>query len=411
MPRTPLRLPDLTRDELVRVGLEYMLVGHLYDRALMPQAITAFGMGEMLPLSVAEWRGASPNYTRRMRRLMRIEGDDVAAICKALQLDVGFTHQYMDVAYEITDDHHATFWLNHCGALMDVEPMGEELVVTMCHHIEDPTFDATALATNPRARVRPVHRPPRRPADRHPHCHWTITIDPAADPIAPHPLTLEVAELPLARVPNERPVLADDEDGLDDYAGPFDPAFSLGALSRSALVAVAREFALQCALLSAAAELHLRAAHGPTAAREVLAAQWEGVCWVVAQRLAACLGLGGGIDAVAQVVALHPAIPPGIEVHVEVLDDRSAGVTFSGPGELVDPGAPGWVGLVAADEPRGLAAIAGAVEPRAVVGRTGPHTFAITVDPAADPATAPRSAELTRISTAADWAFTPVELR
>ena len=51
---------------------------------------------------------------------------------------------------------------------MDVEPMGDEYVTAMCHDIEDPTFDATALATNPHAQVRPVHRPPRRPADRTP---------------------------------------------------------------------------------------------------------------------------------------------------------------------------------------------------------------------------------------------------
>ena len=39
--------------------------------------------------------------------------------------------------------------LDHCGALMDVEPMGDEYVQAMCHDIEDPTFDATAMATQP----------------------------------------------------------------------------------------------------------------------------------------------------------------------------------------------------------------------------------------------------------------------
>ena len=33
---------------------------------------------------------------------MGIDGDDVNAIIKALQLDVGFVHQYMDVAYKVT---------------------------------------------------------------------------------------------------------------------------------------------------------------------------------------------------------------------------------------------------------------------------------------------------------------------
>ena len=59
-----------------------------------------------------------------------------------------------------------------------MEPMGDEYVTTMPHHQEDPTFDATAIATNWRARIRPIHRPPRAPVDRHPHCAWTVTIDP-----------------------------------------------------------------------------------------------------------------------------------------------------------------------------------------------------------------------------------------
>ena len=46
--------------------------------------------------------------------------------------------------------------------------MGPDYVRSMCHDIEDPTFDATAVATNPRAQVRPVHRPPRMPAGRTP---------------------------------------------------------------------------------------------------------------------------------------------------------------------------------------------------------------------------------------------------
>ena len=51
----------------------------------------------------------------------------------------------------------------------------------MCHDIEDPTFDATAGATNPYAQVRPIHRPPRVPDDRAPHCHWRVVIDESGD--------------------------------------------------------------------------------------------------------------------------------------------------------------------------------------------------------------------------------------
>ncbi len=132
----------------------------------------------MTQVAIEEWMASSPLYTRRMQRALGFEGDGVVTIFKGLQLDIGAPPQFMDFRYRVTDHDHGEFWLDHCGALMDVEPMGDEYVTAMCHDIEDPTFDATALATNPHAQVRPVHRPPpRRPADRTPHCLWTVTID------------------------------------------------------------------------------------------------------------------------------------------------------------------------------------------------------------------------------------------
>src|SRR6266498_3102953 len=88
-------LVDLPRDRLLPVVLEYMMVGHLIDRALMPQVAVRAGIDAVDDVAIDEWLGASPTYTARMRRLMGIEGDDVGAIMKGLQLDVGFVHQYM----------------------------------------------------------------------------------------------------------------------------------------------------------------------------------------------------------------------------------------------------------------------------------------------------------------------------
>jgi hypothetical protein len=338
-----------------------------------------------------------------MKRLMRIEGDDVTAIVKALQLDVGFPHEYMDVAFEVRDAGHAEFRLLHCGALMDVEPRGEGAVVMMCHRIEDPTFDATAVATNARARMRPIHRPPRTPADRHPHCHWTITIEPDVEPVVEEPLTLEVGRLPLAKVANERP--ADREPGgWRDYAGPFDAKFSLEHLSQGALVAVLREFSLQAHLLAASADLHLRQKHAREKVREVLANQWAGASWVTAGRIAERLGLaGGGADAIAQVLALHPAFPPGVETKLEAAGERRLRLSLAGP--LLDPGAPGWLGLLASGDAHAIEAIAQAVNPRARVAPAGECAFAIEVDPKAEPVTEPQSVTLTKLSTVAAWKF------
>jgi hypothetical protein len=398
-------LEQLSRAELARLGREYMLYGHLYDRALMPQVGMRLGGGaEIEPLSIWEWKGASPNYTRRIKRLMKIEGDDVTAIVKALQFDVGFPHEYMDVRFELQPDGSAEFWLKHCGALMDVEKRGEAGVVMMCHRIEDPTFDATAVATNPRARMRPIHRPPRVPADRQPHCHWTIRIEPAAEPLIEEPLTLEVGRLPLAQVANQRP--PDREPGgRPDYAGAFDPDFRLEHLSQGALVAALREFSLQAHLLASSADLFLSRRHERAKVREVLSHQWAGASWVSAERIAALRGCKGGIDAVCEVLSLHPALPLGVSATLERQDDRRARLRVAGPPALFAPDAPGWLGLLASDDPRALEAIAQAVDPQARVRLEAPHVFAIEIDPQAAPAEVPQSVALTKLSTAAAWRF------
>ena len=132
------------------------------------------------------WPRARSTPCARRRRLNFGDGD-VPTILKNIQLDIGAPPHFMDFRCRVDDANHGEFWLAHCGALLDVEPMGEEYVHGMCHAIEDPTFDATAGATNPRAQVRPLHRPPRVPAGREPHCHWTITIDPDFPPVEAHP--------------------------------------------------------------------------------------------------------------------------------------------------------------------------------------------------------------------------------
>ncbi len=153
----------------------------------MPYCTEAFGQDGMTQVAIEEWAGASPIYTRRMQRALRFEGDDVITIFKGMQLEIGAPPQFMDFRFSIEDPYHGGFHLDHCGALLDVEPIGESFVKAMCHDIEDPTFDATAVATNPRARMRPLHRPPRHPVDREPHCAWTVTIDDDSPEVEPIP--------------------------------------------------------------------------------------------------------------------------------------------------------------------------------------------------------------------------------
>jgi hypothetical protein len=395
----------MTRTELARLVREYLLCGHLIDRAGMPHLVVAHGREAMRDVAIEEWRGASPLYTRRTQQLLGFGAGDVETVFKGMQVDIGAPPQFMDFRYRVVDEGRGEFWLAHCGALMDVEPLGDDYVVAMCHHIEDPTFDATACATDPRARMTPIHRPPRRPADRHPHCHWDVVIDPGAEALPEPHEAVRVAGTRAAQVPVA--TIDPSDDGRSDYAGPLDADVRFEDFSESALRALLDEVALQGHLLALSFLDAVGRRWGPEAAREVGVKQLTGIAGVAAGRLARALGVaGGGLDGVAAVLDVHPALRPRayVDVRVEVGQERLA-VSLHDCPALHEEVAPSWPQLLAGAGPAPLAALVQAVDPTARVEATGERSWAVVLDPTSPPATEPAEVTLTKFSTGADFAF------
>ena len=403
-------LESLNRPQLLAIAHEYMLNGMLGSPGGSPTLASADIPAEAsTAITIEEWLGSSPVYTKRMRRLMGIEGHDVPAIMKALQLDMGFVHGFMNVLYRVDPDNpnFGEFWLLHCGALLMVEPVGEEAVFHMCHTIEDPTFDGTALATNPRARIRPVHRPPRVPADRHPHCHWTIEISDAHEPVGPVPRAEYVGGLPLAGVPNE--ISGGEMPGLfADYRGPLRPQFRLNQLTDGALAAVAREFQMQAHLKAAANEASIAEHADKRLGQTAMEEGWLLPAWVVGERVAKALGLGTGPQAVATLLEFTPVLPPGFDRTVNV-DETSAVVTFTPVVEgLLDPEHPGLVGALARGATGGIEGTVGALG-------YGPDGVSVDIDSASvrvemglkqlAPDSTPMEVALSRMGPMANWSF------
>lgn len=403
-------LEQLPTPTLAAVGREYMLFGHLLNRAALPHVHMQLGGEAREAVAIEEWMGASPVYTRRMRRALDFDGDDVGTIFKGFQLDVGFPHQYMDVHYELESPARGRFWLQHCGALLEVEQYGEAAVRSMCHAIEDPTFDASAVATNPRARCRPIHRPPRTPADRMPHCHWEVFVDPDAQPIVEADITRRVATSRLARVQFPAPA-GDGRGGRDDYRGAFEPGFRLEHLSRAALVRVLREFLVQDHLLVRSLMLSVADRGGDDVARAIGGAQWIGAGAVAATRLRGALGLAGdGVDAIAAVLGVHPAfLPVYAPVGAEVRGDRAR--LWLADGDAFHEGdAHGWHALLGDGSHAALDAMVRGVNPRArCVPATpvGPEHLAwdVVVDATALPAEPPPEVGIVARANTASFVF------
>lgn len=299
---------DLDPGELAVLVPELLLIGHLIDRSGMAWAIEALGRDGMAGVAIEEWMAASPVYTRRMQRALGFEGDDVVTIFKGLQLDIGAPPQFMDFRYTVHDRWHGEFELAHCGALMDVEPMGPDYVRAMCHDIEDPTFDATAVATNPKAQVRPVHRPPRAPADRTPHCAWTVVIDDSHQPVH-ESAGCRLLQRTIAAGVELAPIDRGDE-GARDYAGPLLSDLDFSAFSKSALVRLADEVCLQMHLLDLGFRHGLAQRLGPDDVRRIARKQLIGIAGLAAARLRKALDLPHDADGNARLLGLHPLFNP-----------------------------------------------------------------------------------------------------
>ena len=362
------RYAGLSRHQLATLVPELLLIGQLIDRSGMGWCIKPFGHPGMLEIAIEEWMGASPIYTKRMQKALNYEGVDVVTIFKGLQLDIGAPPQFMDFRYTVHDRWHGEFHLDHCGALLDVEPMGEDYVRGMCHDIEDPTFDATAVATNRRAQIRPIHRPPRTPADRHPHCAWTVIIDDSHPEVEDHPVLDVIRRTRAARTELD-PIDADDE-GQSDYAGELVSDVDFAKFSHSALVRIADEVCLQMHLLNLSFVIAVgkRTRTDTALFTKICTNQLTGIAGIAAERIHRVLQLPGGIEGAIRTLEVHPMFNPTAYVTAEFGPD-SVEVRRSPAHE---DGA--WVSSIGPSSIRPLQAAVAAVDAHLDVEVTGTDT-------------------------------------
>ncbi|MFK7894524.1 MAG: hypothetical protein AB8G23_01745 [Myxococcota bacterium] len=413
------QLADFSREFLVRLGQEYLLIGHLIDRVSQPLVAMSHGAKGYLTSGVEEWMGASPVYSKRMQRLMNFEGASVETVFKGIQLEVGAPQQFMDFQFRLDSDEYGEFWLAHCGALMDIEPHGERGVKLMCHDIEDPTFDATAAATHPNMVMRPIHRPPRidgpegNGPGRHPHCRWKVYLSEDAQPYEQHPNLDLIAGSLLAGVEVDRPEQDGEPGGWSDYSGSFDPAMQLADFSHSALAALAQEFAVQGHLIVRSYHVCVGANWGEAEAKTLGTRTSIGHAALAVERLKRLPGAEkGGIENIAKFIQLHPIFQPRsyVDLRVELTGERSARVAIGNCPALEEKEDRSYFAGLSEAPPPMLEALVRQVDPLAECRPAtviGDERFAweVAIDPSVEPAGPPDELNLAMMSTGMRFKF------
>lgn len=267
--------------------------------------------------------------------------------------------------------------------------------------------------------MRPVHRPPRIPADRQPVCEWTVDIDASRDPI-PYPEAAErLAHTAAALCAIEPPVRhaaptapAPDE-GMIDYSGPLDPDLRFEDFALAALDVVCAEAALQGHLLAMAFAQAVQQRTTPADALEMLGRQLVGVAGLTSTRLAKALDVGSGLEGIADILERHPLFAPRGYVEATLVLSADALVVELRPCPAADESVPSWIGLLVDDGVAAIGAIAEAVEPLAVVrGIDTPGAVAAwEITLGESPAAERDEVSLTAISTGSEFVFTRIGRR
>lgn len=417
-----LELADFSREFLARLMHEYNLIGHLLDRSGQPLVALEYGEEGFVKSAIEEWQCASPIYSKRMQRLMNFEGSDVGTVFKNIQLEIGAPQQFLDFQFRLDSPDYGEFWLPFCGALNDLEINGDKgkLTKLMCHDIEDPTFDATAAATNPRMIMRPIHRPPRNDSEigngtgRYPVCRWMVMISDEQQPYEHHPNLAVLAESNIANVEIAVPGDRVEPGGWDDYSGAFDPHCQFEDFSQWALVQLLQENAVQATLLAHSYTLSQTTQHGDEVSERLTGMLFAGHAAVGAERLQKHIGdlAGDSIDAIAKVIQMHPIFQPRtyIDIGIEILSDDRLRLSVNDCPALNERIDHAWFSQLGPEPHPALDAMVAQVNPRAYcIAADNPGTarlaWDVVIDPGRAPAEPPLALQLARTSSGLDFKF------
>lgn len=118
------RLEDLATSMLLVQLKEFALDVHLLQRSSYLSVERNFGDDAVMELIAEHCSGMAPIYHARIRRLFGIEGDDMSAILKLLQLDHHFVPEYVKTGVALIDERHGRFWIEACDAIDDGSTSG-----------------------------------------------------------------------------------------------------------------------------------------------------------------------------------------------------------------------------------------------------------------------------------------------
>jgi hypothetical protein len=131
------------------------------------------GNEEALACDIQAWERVCRYEMSKIKGGLKIQGDDVAALMKALQFCPWF--QLMECRMEVKDKTHGMFTVSYCPTLAALEKEGEGRENEICILVEPRILKAYAACFDPDIEVRCLKAPPRVDKDDI-CCQWEFRL-------------------------------------------------------------------------------------------------------------------------------------------------------------------------------------------------------------------------------------------
>ena len=128
---------------------------------------------EALACDIKVWERGSKYELAKITKLLNINGNDVIALSKAMQVSPWFQH--IKYKIEFDDKNNATLTVTDCPTLNALEKEGTGREEQICQIVEPKVFNEFALFFNPDIKVNCLKIPPRKSKDEI-CCQWKFSL-------------------------------------------------------------------------------------------------------------------------------------------------------------------------------------------------------------------------------------------
>ena len=175
---------ELSKEELVSI----LLGSHEYclqcNQGVSMHIVVRHGFADMFAIAWDLWSAkVLPAVKDLKARHMGIDGNDVAAFMKDLQIDTSaMPGKAFDLTFEMPEPDVGIMTFNRCPAPEMFELLGrEDILEQNCHAVCPASIEETAKLYNPNMKMDILAIPPRVDAD-HICCRWRLSMRDENDP-------------------------------------------------------------------------------------------------------------------------------------------------------------------------------------------------------------------------------------